>query len=1455
MAVLTINQKLDQVNNFINSIKDSKNSYYFFIGKAEPWRDDNGNIDETKVPEANNSISQVQQKIYKDLVYGKLLEPSDVISMTKRYNWTNNTIYARYDNNDPNIFGAQNYVITDTNEVYKCIFNGYSQNSPNGVPSTVKPSVTQTSGTFTTFDGYIWKYMFTCDPTLYTKFQTTSHFPITPNTQVIENAIPGTIDNITILSGGENYQIFEEGFVRKFVNNYVIELPSTSSPYDNHYKGSTIFLKAGFGGGQIREIVDSSGLYKTIAVHPPFNYYENLKLKDLNGVFSIGDLVTQNMYNVQYTYEEGYINVGDTLIQSDTGWQGKVVTSNTSVLRLETDTSTELVIEYPIIDTTTSSIKKSGKVDTYASNFSEIVANTSTNFEADYSVGSFVQIGHDPYKNTRRITSIVDPNYINKNITANTNGVNITDNVILLSSANNFYNVGDLIYYTVPTDNTAIYGLTPNSNYYVSFSNSSSFALSETLGGANVDLTESRTTPGETHKITYYTLTKNIIANTSVVNSTDNVILFPLANTFYSVKDKVFYEVPTDNTAIYGLSSNTFYYISFTNSSSFALSETSGGANIDLTETRTDNPAEIHTITVKPYMVVDHPFIEEFNYVNNYFVPTALSIESFTHPSSEGAIVYQNLNSAELTISNTQPQNQSFILGESLIVVDSANNSQFTNGTVSFTNTSTVILSDVNGINFDSDLYLYGLTSKIKANIVTINTNPNITVETVKGGFISGATIFVKTVSGTPTANATIISKYSTPNDLTEYVISPKVNIDGDGNGALAFCTVDLSSNNPTRAITSLTLINGGQNYTRANVTITSNTLYGTGASLETLISPVFGHGANPYLELNASYSGVSKKFDTSINESFRLPSYGSYRNIGIIKNPYIEDVIFEVDNFDRATLKIENTNSIYFEKDEIVVQPYSNAAGIVVSSNDTAIEIKNLKGSFLADPDIISNTQTTIYGWVSGANAHVTNTQIKYFNLSSDLAALSEIVPGGTAQINQVFLDSGTITLNKEIYANTQNIDSALNIIKLNLANTYFNVDDSVYYEVPSFNTQIGGLVGNSSYYISFVNSSSFALSGTLGGSNVNLTESRITTPGDHYVSANTDGVNIVDDVIYLSSADSYFSVNDILYYTVPTDNTAISGLNNETYYYISFVNSSSFAVSETLGGANVDLIETRTDDPSETHSFTISTQIHYMKIDVTNYNLKNTKIRATDVLGSFSVGDKIFEPASNTYADITGILTSNGNYNASSSFGKQFNQTARITLSSNTKPYELYEYIYQTDTYATGQIISTRDEIDFTYNESDNFVVGDLIINDTTGANGIVLNVNTSLNYMKLTSISTDGYNDNTNRAFNPGDSIRNSTGTKLTTINNIYSVIVLADVGHINNNDTTPYSGKFRVGSNDIIGYNSSASGKTILENSIDYPDLVRYSGEVVYFDNISKFDKSPTNNEQFKLIIKF
>ena len=104
-----------------------------------------------------------------------------------------------------------------------------------------------------------------------------------------------------------------------------------------------------------------------------------------------------------------------------------------------------------------------------------------------------------PYRNG--VSSISTGNYT-KSITANTAGVNATADVILLATASGSFVSGERVYYRVPTGNTAIGGLTGNSYYYVSFSNTTSFALSATPGGANIDLTEARTTnPGEAHSM------------------------------------------------------------------------------------------------------------------------------------------------------------------------------------------------------------------------------------------------------------------------------------------------------------------------------------------------------------------------------------------------------------------------------------------------------------------------------------------------------------------------------------------------------------------------------------------------------------------------------------------------------------------------------------------------------------------------------------------------------------------------------------------------------------------------------------------------------------------------------------------------------------------------------------------------------------------------------------------
>lgn len=92
------------------------------------------------------------------------------------------------------------------------------------------------------------------------------------------------------------------------------------------------------------------------------------------------------------------------------------------------------------------------------------------------------------------------------NITANTLGfangtvAGAANSSFLITSANSRWQVGDRLYYAVPAANTPIAPLTGNNFYYVSFANTTVIKLATTSGGANIAITDTRTTGAqETH--------------------------------------------------------------------------------------------------------------------------------------------------------------------------------------------------------------------------------------------------------------------------------------------------------------------------------------------------------------------------------------------------------------------------------------------------------------------------------------------------------------------------------------------------------------------------------------------------------------------------------------------------------------------------------------------------------------------------------------------------------------------------------------------------------------------------------------------------------------------------------------------------------------------------------------------------------------------------------------------
>lgn len=100
---------------------------------------------------------------------------------------------------------------------------------------------------------------------------------------------------------------------------------------------------------------------------------------------------------------------------------------------------------------------------------------------------------------------------------------------------------------------------------------------------ANVDITDNRNSdPSEVSLLTLVSnnYTVNVYANSSGYSNTTNTLKIANANTHFSANDLVFYQIQNiGDTPIGGLTSGTYYYINFTNSSCISLSTTAVGTN------------------------------------------------------------------------------------------------------------------------------------------------------------------------------------------------------------------------------------------------------------------------------------------------------------------------------------------------------------------------------------------------------------------------------------------------------------------------------------------------------------------------------------------------------------------------------------------------------------------------------------------------------------------------------------------------------------------------------------------------------------------------------------------------------------------------------------------------------------------------------------------------------------
>lgn len=225
--LLTKLGKVELARSYFRDIRTDNDFYYFSFGKTTVWADE------------NNPPTPVDQQINtnefrRNIMFIKKITSANVCSIVRRIDWTSGTIYDRYDDKylglsdgddgyanrswrtATNLPDANFYVLTDEDNIYKCIDN----RDTNGdvTASLDKPTTTGVEVQITS-DNYHWKYLGTITDGDKTRFLDDNWIPVRklvgktlPSGDPDENDtvadtfdVNGELDTVTIVDGGSGY--------------------------------------------------------------------------------------------------------------------------------------------------------------------------------------------------------------------------------------------------------------------------------------------------------------------------------------------------------------------------------------------------------------------------------------------------------------------------------------------------------------------------------------------------------------------------------------------------------------------------------------------------------------------------------------------------------------------------------------------------------------------------------------------------------------------------------------------------------------------------------------------------------------------------------------------------------------------------------------------------------------------------------------------------------------------------------------------------------------------------------------------------------------------------------------------------------------------------------------------------------------------------------------------------
>ena len=188
-AIITDQLRIANARNFVDSVKNTNNSFYAFIGlpDATSFQSDwNSN------PPAPKDSFNDDNNYWDEMLALKKINAGDVSQVVRKVEWLSGTTYDMWRNDitrdNPSqpsgafdIYDSNYFVMNSEFKVYICLFNNANpENSYRGGPSLDEPNFTdlEPREAGSSGDGYIWKYLYTIKPNQIIKFDSTNYIPV-----------------------------------------------------------------------------------------------------------------------------------------------------------------------------------------------------------------------------------------------------------------------------------------------------------------------------------------------------------------------------------------------------------------------------------------------------------------------------------------------------------------------------------------------------------------------------------------------------------------------------------------------------------------------------------------------------------------------------------------------------------------------------------------------------------------------------------------------------------------------------------------------------------------------------------------------------------------------------------------------------------------------------------------------------------------------------------------------------------------------------------------------------------------------------------------------------------------------------------------------------------------------------------------------------------------------------